>query len=103
MKSILIAPDTLSSMQFKIMMVNLVCIYKKIKDLENVPLTCSASVSVHSSSLKNIVQAGLPSQIKEVSLEIQSYWNFCEEITIEIGFYSKGQESLFPQAKGRLC
>ena len=34
-------------------------------------------------SPKHIVQAGWPSQIQEVPLEIQSHWNFGEEITIE--------------------
>ena len=42
--------------------------------------------------LKHIIQQGWPKTIKEVLTEVQKYWTFCEELTIEDGLILKVQE-----------
>ena len=44
--------------------------------------------------LKCIVEAGWPSEIQEAPLEIQPYWNFCEEISIEDGLPTQSKKKL---------
>ena len=40
--------------------------------------------------LKHIIQHGRPKTVKEVPQEIQKYWTFREELTIEDGLILKG-------------
>ena len=42
---------------------------------------------------KHIIQQGWPKTIKEVPSEVQPYWTFCEELTIEDGLVLKVQGS----------
>ena len=51
--------------------------------------------------LKYTMHQGLPSTIKEVPSEIQPFWTFCEELTIEDGFILKEQE-LSCQARSKM-
>ena len=46
--------------------------------------------------LKHIIQQGWPKTIKEVPQEIQKYWTFCEELTIEDGLILKGMQIMIP-------
>ena len=46
--------------------------------------------------LKHIIQQGWPKTIKEVPQEIQKYWTFCEELTIEEGLILKGTQIVIP-------
>ena len=49
--------------------------------------------------LKHIIQQGWSKTIKEVLKEIQKYWTFCEELTIEDGLILKGMRIVIPDAK----
>ena len=49
--------------------------------------------------LKHIIQQGWPKTIKEVPQEIQKYWTFCEELTIEDSLILKGTRIVIPDAK----
>ena len=49
--------------------------------------------------LKYIIQQGWPKIIKEVPQEIQKYWTFCEELTIEDGLILKGTRIVIPDEK----
>ena len=52
--------------------------------------------------LKTIIQQGWPKTIREVPSEIQPYWTFQEELTIEDGLVLKGTRFIIPQQeKGR--
>ena len=42
--------------------------------------------------LKHVIQHGCPGTVKEVPQEIQKYWTFCEELTIEEGLILKGTQ-----------
>ena len=50
--------------------------------------------------LKHIIQQGWPKTIKEVPQEIQKYWTFCEELTIEDGLILKGMQIMIPDKMG---
>ena len=50
-------------------------------------------------SLEHTMQAGWTSQIQEMPLEIQPYWNFVKKSLLKMVFYSKVQESLYPQTR----
>ena len=47
--------------------------------------------------LKYIVQTGWPHEIHDIPKEIQPYWTFWEQITIEDGFPLKGTHIIVPQ------
>ena len=49
--------------------------------------------------LKYIIQQGWPKTIKEVPKEIQKYWTFHEELTIEDGLILKGMRIIIPDKK----
>ena len=49
--------------------------------------------------LKHIIQHGWPKTIKEVPQEIQKYWTFHEELTIEDGLILKGTRTVIPDVK----
>ena len=49
--------------------------------------------------LKHIITQGWPSNIKEVSGGIQSYWAFGEELTIDDGIILKGTRIVIPAKK----
>ena len=49
--------------------------------------------------LKHIIQQGWPKTIKEVPNEIQKYWTFREELTIEDGLILKGMRIVIPDKK----
>ena len=49
--------------------------------------------------LKYTIQKGWPSIIKELPSEIQPYWTFGEELTIEDGLILKGTGILVPSMK----
>ena len=49
--------------------------------------------------LKYTMQQGWPSSIKEVPSEIQPFWTFCEELTIEDGLVLKGTRIVIPSKK----
>ena len=49
--------------------------------------------------MKYIIQQGWPKTIKEVPQEIQKYWTFCEELTIEDGLILKGMRIVIPDKK----
>ena len=49
--------------------------------------------------IKHIIQQGWPTTIKEVPSEIQPYWTFCEELTIEDGLVLKGTRIIIPDEK----
>ena len=51
------------------------------------------------SILKHIIQQGWLKTIKEVPSEIQPYWTFCEELTIEDGLVLKGPRIIIPNNK----
>ena len=46
--------------------------------------------------LKHIIQQGWPKTVKKVPQEIQKYWTFCEELTIEDGLILKGTCIVIP-------
>ena len=46
--------------------------------------------------MKHIIQHGWPKTVKEVPQEIQKYWTFCEELTIEDGLILKGTWIVIP-------
>ena len=46
--------------------------------------------------LKHIIQQGWPKTIKEVPQEIQKYWTFRKELTIEDGLILKGMQIMIP-------
>ena len=48
--------------------------------------------------LKHIVQTGWPHDIHDLPKEIQPYWTFHEEMTIEDGLLLKGTHIIIPQA-----
>ena len=47
--------------------------------------------------LKYIVQTGWPHEIHDILKEIQPYWTFQEQITIEDGILLKGTCIIIPQ------
>ena len=47
--------------------------------------------------LKHIIQQGWPKTVKEVPQEIQKYWTFHEELTIEDGLILKGMQIVIPE------
>ena len=47
--------------------------------------------------LKHIVQTGWLQDIHDLPKEIQPYWTFCEEMTIEDGLLLKGTHIIIPQ------
>ena len=49
--------------------------------------------------LKYIIQQGWPKTIKKVPPEIQKYWTFREELTIEDGLILKGMRIVIPERK----
>ena len=49
--------------------------------------------------LKHTITNGWPNSIKEVPPEIQAYWTFCEELTIEDGLVLKGTQIVIPMNK----
>ena len=49
--------------------------------------------------LKHTIMHGWPSTIREVPSEIQPYWTFREELTIEYGIVSKGTQKVVPHKK----
>ena len=49
--------------------------------------------------LKHIIQQGWPNTIKEVPSEIQPYWTFCEELTIEDRLLLNGTRIIIPNKK----
>ena len=49
--------------------------------------------------LKHIIQHGWPKTVKEVPQEIQKYWTFREELTIEDGLILKGTCALLFQTR----
>ena len=49
--------------------------------------------------LKHIIQQGWAKTIKEVPSEIQPYWTFCEELTIEDRLVLKGTRIIIPVNK----
>ena len=49
--------------------------------------------------LKHTITNGWPNSIKEVPLEIQASWTFCEELTIEDGLVLKGIQIVIPKNK----
>ena len=49
--------------------------------------------------LKHIIQQGWLKTIKEVPIEVQKYWTFCEELTIEDGLILKGTGIIIPDKK----
>ena len=50
--------------------------------------------------LKHIIHQGWPKTVKEVTQEIQKYWTFHEELTIEDGLILKGTRIVIPDEKG---
>ena len=49
--------------------------------------------------LKHIIQQGWPKTVKEVPQEIQKYWTFHEELTIEDRLILKGTRIVIPEVK----
>ena len=49
--------------------------------------------------MKHIIQQGWPKTIKEVLIEVQKYWTFHEELTIEDGLILKGTRIIIPDKK----
>ena len=49
--------------------------------------------------LKHMITNGWPNSIKEVPPEIQAYWMFKEELTIEGGLILKGTQIVIPNSK----
>ena len=49
--------------------------------------------------MKHIIQQGWPKTIKEVPKDVQKYWTFCEELTIEDGLILKGTRIIIPDKK----
>ena len=49
--------------------------------------------------MKHIIQQGWPKTIKEVPTEVQKYWTFHEELTIEDGLILKGTRIIIPDKK----
>ena len=49
--------------------------------------------------LKHTITNGWPNSIKEVPPEIQAYWTFQEELTIEDGLILKGTQNVIPSSK----
>ena len=49
--------------------------------------------------LKHTITNGWPNSIKEVPPEIQAYWTFHEELTIEDGLVLKGTQIVIPKNK----
>ena len=49
--------------------------------------------------LKNTITNGWPIFIKEVPPEIQAYWTFHEELTIDDGLVLKGTRIVIPKSK----
>ena len=47
--------------------------------------------------LKHSVQTGWPQDIHDFPKEVQPYWTFCEEMTIEDGLLLKGTCIIIPQ------
>ena len=65
--------------------------------LHNIWLATQADDSL--AILKHIIQQGWPKTIKEVPKEIQKYWTFHEELTIEEGLILKGMRIIIPDKK----
>ena len=49
--------------------------------------------------LKQVITQGWPSNVKEVPKELQPYWTFREELTIEDGLILKGTRIVIPSKK----
>ena len=49
--------------------------------------------------LKHIIQQDWPKTIKEILTEVQKYWTFHEELTIEDGWILKGTRIIIPDKK----
>ena len=49
--------------------------------------------------LKHIITHGWPSTIREVPIEMQPYWTFREELTVEDGIVLKGAQIVVPYKK----
>ena len=49
--------------------------------------------------LKHTIIHGWPSTIREVPSEIQAYWTFKEELTVEDGIVLKGIQKVVPYKK----
>ena len=49
--------------------------------------------------LKHTITKGWPNSIKEVPHELQAYWTFHEELTIEDGLVLKGTRIVIPKSK----
>ena len=49
--------------------------------------------------LKHIIQQGWPKTIEEVLTEVQKYWTFHKELTIEDGLVLKGTKIIIPNQK----
>ena len=49
--------------------------------------------------LKHVIPQGWPKTIKEVPSQIQPYWTFCKELTIEDGLVLKGTRIMIPNKK----
>ena len=62
--------------------------------LHSIRLATQADVNL--TILKHIIQQGWPKTIKEVPQEIQKYWTFCKELTIEDGLILKGTRIMIP-------
>ena len=65
--------------------------------LHNIQLATQADYNL--AILKHIIQQGCPKTIKEVLNEIQKYWTFHEELTIEDGLILKGMRIVIPDKK----
>ena len=65
--------------------------------LHNIQLATQADDNL--TILKHIIQQVWPKTIKEVSKEIQKYWTFREELTIEDGLILKGMRIVIPDEK----
>ena len=65
--------------------------------LHNIQLTTQVDDKL--AILKHIIQQGWLKTIKEVPIEVQKYWTFCEELTIEDGLILKGTRIIIPDKK----
>ena len=50
--------------------------------------------------LKHTIMQGWPSSIKQVPLDLQPYWTFREELTVEDGLILKGTRIVIPTKQG---
>ena len=67
---------------------------------ESLPQLCEASRADDTLAiLKYTIQKGWPNSIKELPSEIQPFWTFWEEVTIEDGLILKGTRTVVPSMK----